>query len=137
MNLLNLDKYFEEEQALDFPSPGVHLEFEVFSRAPKQSFLISAYRGQIVISKCSFQTRTGRESVILARLDINGPPHRNPDGIVIEGTHLHLYNEKYGDRWAYPVPEIFSNMDDLFVTLDQFMDYCHVIAKPRFNRTLF
>lgn len=137
MELLALDKYYEATERLDFPLAGKKIEFPLFSRAPREGFLLSAFRGGIVISKCTFQTRTHKDSIILARLDIDGSPHRNPDGTVIEGTHLHLYNEQYNDKVAIPVPEIFTNTSDLFLTLDQFMDYCHVVKKPMLNRTLF
>lgn len=137
IELLNLDKYFRDKCTIDFPPPGGRFEFDVFSDAPRKCFAINAHRRNIIISMCSFQTRTRSSSVVLARLDINGKPHRNPDGKVIEGTHLHLYNEVYRDKVAYPLPDVFTNVEDLYLTLDQFLDYCHVVVKPVFNRSLF
>ena len=40
-------------------------------------------------------------NITLLRLDIDTKPHRNPDGKKINGTHLHVYREGYGDSWAY------------------------------------
>ena len=136
--LLRRDKWSEGGQRFDFPSPGGHVEFAVFSRAPREAFLMDIYRARIRASKCSFQMRpASAPSVILARLDVDGGHHCNPDGSKLDGTHLHLYNERYGDREAWPVPETFTDTGDLPLTLDQFMDYCHVIVKPIFDRTLF
>lgn len=137
MELLSLDKHYEGKERFDFPLAGKKIEIPLFSRTPREGFLLTAFRGRIVMSKCTFQTRTRKAPVPLARLDIDGSPHRNPDGTVIEGTHLHLYNEQYGDKVACPVPEAFTNTRDLFLTLDQFMDYCHVVTKPMLNRVLF
>jgi hypothetical protein len=63
----------------------------------------------------------------LVRLDLNGAPHRNPDGKEIEGTPLHIYQENYGDKWAYPIDiKDFLNITDLWKTLDDFMKYCNI-----------
>jgi hypothetical protein len=75
---------------------------------------------------------------ILARLDFGGPPHRNPDGEEIPCPHLHLYREGYGDKWAVPIPvDRFPNVNDLWLTLQDFMDYCNVIEPPQIIRGVF
>jgi hypothetical protein len=74
----------------------------------------------------------------LARLDFGGPPHRNPDGEEIACPHLHLYRQGYGDKWARPVPQdTFTNMDNLFMTLDDFMSFCNISEPPNIQRGLF
>jgi hypothetical protein len=51
--------------------------------------------------------------------------------------HLHLYREGYADKWAFPVPGAsFSNLADLWVTLDDFMRYCNVTKTPFFQKVL-
>ncbi|MDG6271690.1 DUF6978 family protein [Glaesserella parasuis] len=85
----------------------------------------------------TFQTRA-RKAIVLVRLDIEGPPHRNPDGEEIICPHIHLYREGYGDKWAYPLPdELKSVLDRPYELLDKFMDYCHIIGKPMIQRELF
>lgn len=73
---------------------------------------------------------------MLARLDLSGRPHRNPppDGTKLECPHLHLFREgEYS--WAFPVPvNDFPNLDDLWLTLFDFMKYCHIIDPPRIVR---
>ena len=50
---------------------------------------------------------------------------------------MHLYDEDFGDKWAYSLPSCFTDPSDIFLTLDQFMDFCYIITKPVINRTLF
>lgn len=75
--------------------------------------------------------------MILARLDIGGPPHRNPDGEEIACPHLHVYREGYGDKWAFPLPDSFSNHEDAWKTLFEFMDFCNVSTRPTILQELF
>ncbi len=90
-------------------------------------------RGRLNLERRKYQNRT-RQCIILARLDFNSP-HRNPDGEEIGVPHLHLYKEGYNDKWAYPVPtDIFSNTDDHFEVLNDFMNYCNITDKPNFNK---
>ena len=56
--------------------------------------------------------------------------HTNPDGKSLTGSHLHLYREGYGDRWAYPVPAQFTNLANLLLTVDEFMKYCNIVEAP-------
>ena len=51
------------------------------------------------------------------RLDLDGPPHRNPDEAEIPCPHLHIYSEGFGDKWAMAAPaDRYSNTLDLFST---------------------
>ena len=103
----------------------------------KQTFNLDVTRGYIALEKITFQTRA-RKAVVLVRLDIDGPPHRNPDGEEIGCPHIHLYCEGYGDKWAYPLPdELKCVLDNPYNLLDKFMDYCHIIRKPIIQRELF
>jgi len=88
------------------------------------------------LERNTFQTRA-RKTIILARLDIEGPPHRNPDGEEIPCSHLHLYREGFDDKWAQQLPKNFTNPNDIWKTLDEFMDFCFVITKPFIEKGLF
>lgn len=69
-----------------------------------------------------------RRDEILLRLDINGPPHTNPDGEEISSNHLHIYREGFEDSWAIPIPSnIFKNTTDLVQILIEFLEYCKVV----------
>ena len=65
-------------------------------------------------------------------------PHRSPDDVEVASPHLHIYREGYGDKWAFPLPaDSFPNMNDLWLTLEDFMRYCNVTEPPFIRRGLF
>lgn len=134
--LFEMPKYHEGIDQYDFPSLGGSLRIELFSNDRHEEFSLDITRGRVALSKNTFQNR-GRRVVILARIDIGGPPHRNPDGVEITCPHLHLFKEGYGDKWAIPLPDIFSDIDDPYDILDKFMDYCNVADKPVIQKGLF
>ncbi|MDG6473849.1 hypothetical protein QAZ13_06585 [Glaesserella parasuis] len=116
---------------------GGSLRLSLHSMDKKETFNLDVTRGYIALEKITFQTRA-RKAIVLVRLDIEGPPHRNPDGEEIICPHIHLYREGYGDKWAYPLPdELKSVLDRPYELLDKFMDYCHIIGKPMIQRELF
>ena len=103
----------------------------------RESFLLDVRRARIDLAKGTYQNR-GRQVVVLARLDFGGGPHRNPDGEEIGSTHLHLYREGYGDKWAYQVPAThFSHLSDPWLTLGDFMRFCNGVEPPNIRRGLF
>jgi len=72
------------------------------------------------------------------RLDLDGPPHTNPDGQEIPCPHLHIYREGYGDKWASPLPAArYPNVKDLFSTFEEFMRHCNITQPPQIDRGLF
>ena len=76
--------------------------------------------------------------VSLARVDIAGAPHRNPDGEEIPCPHLHVYREGYGDKWAIRVPAAtFPNVHDSWLLLGDFLRFCNVTLAPHIDRDLF
>src|SRR5205085_5602469 len=95
----------------------------------KEHFLLDFWRGTIRISKFKYQTRA-RQTTVLARLDIDGSPHTNPDGQVMAGSHLHLYREGFEDKWAFPVPGGFTDPSDSQQTLLDFCGFCNIQAIP-------
>lgn len=96
----------------------------------EESFLLDVWRGVKKAAKLKYQTR-GRKVIVLARIDINGAPHTNPDGVRIDGTHLHIYREGYDDRWAYPLDRrIFSHHLNPSTTLLDFCRYCNIVDTP-------
>jgi hypothetical protein len=135
--LLILPKVRVDDTEHEYPGLGGKLQIELNSRDKREHFLLNISRGRIEIRRGTYQTRA-RGTVILARLDFGGAPHRNPDGVEIGTPHLHLYREGYGDKWAFAVPtESFPNTDDRWQTLHDFMRYCQVEEPPRIVRGLF
>jgi len=118
------------------PGLGGSLRLVLHSADKREEFNLDITRGKILLTKNTFQMRA-RKAVILARLDLNGPPHRNPDGEELPCPHLHLFREGYGDKWAIPLPDSFRSTSDPFQLLDIFMDYCNIVEKPMIDKELF
>jgi hypothetical protein len=93
--------------------PGTDDTYELAGPGDRERFLLDVWRGTLRLSKLKFQNRV-RTAIVLVRLDVDGAPHTNPDGVSLPGTHLHLFREGYDDRWAYPVdPSLFTLLGDL------------------------
>lgn len=133
---LNMDKVKVDNKEWDLPDLGGKISIPIISADKKEHFWLDVSRTRINLKKQKYQTRF-REAIILARLDLDNK-HRNPDGEEIGSPHLHLYKEGYNDKWAYPIPDdIFTNINDAWYTLHDFMKYCQIIEAPNFRRGLF
>ncbi len=135
--LIALEKHRTNEEGHDFPTGGQRLSIPLCSPDRREQFLLDIGRGRIHLSRVTYQNRA-RQVVVLFRLDMAGPPHRNPDEVEIPCPHLHVYREGFGDKWAFPVPpDQFQRLSDLSGTLDDFMRYCNITQPPRIVRGLF
>ena len=135
--LIAMEKHRADEKTRDFPTLGGCLSIPLVSADKRENFTLDVRRGRIDLLKGTCQNRA-RQVVVLARLDVGGPPHRNPDGHEVPAPHLHIYREGFGDKWAAPVPkEGFANVADLLQTLRDFMVYCNVTQQPIIDRGLF
>lgn len=109
---------------------GIDETYELIGEDQKERFFFDLWRGVLRLSKYKLQTR-GRILVVLVRLDINGSPHTNPDGQILDGTHLHIYKEGFGDKWAYPMePSVFEDISSVGSTFRGFCKYCNIEAIP-------
>lgn len=118
-------------------APGERLAIPLSSVDKRESFVLDINRYQIKITKATYQNRA-RQTVVLMRLDIDGPPHTNPDGEQIPCPHLHIYREGYGDKWAIPAPaHRYPDPDNLYMTLQAFMQHCNITVTPSFQMGLF
>ncbi len=135
--LLKMDKVFASADPVELPDLGGRTDMPFESADRREEFCISFTRSSILLEKRNHHLR-GRAVIGLARLDVDGPPHRNPDGQEVSSRHLHVYREGYGLKYAIEVPKgQFRNLDDPEVTLEDFFRYCHVITPPTIKKTLF
>lgn len=102
-SLIAMPKFRTNDDVMYYPDQGSSLTIPLISTDKKENFLLDIKRGRIDLQKATYQNRA-RQTVILVRLDLSGAPHRNPDGEEVACPHLHVYRERYGDRWAGPVP---------------------------------
>lgn len=135
--LIALEKRRVSEQEWLYPNFGGTITIPLVSTDRREPFLLDLRRSRIDLAKGTYQNR-GRQVVVLARLDFGARPHRNPDGVEIGAPHLHVYREGFGDKWAYPPPtDRFADLDDLWRTLEDFMEFCNVVERPIIRRGLF
>lgn len=129
-NLLKMEKWAESQGTYDFPADGNSISISLISPDRKEEFLLDIRSGKLELSIATYQNRA-RSVIILARLDIGGSPHRNPDNTEIPCPHIHIYKEGYGAKWAYELPkDIFESDHDLERMLESFMSFCHVTKRP-------
>lgn len=135
--LIAIEKHRVNEDRHDFPMGGQSLVLPLQSTDRREQFLLDLSRGRIDLLKVKMQNRA-RQVLVLVRLDLGGPPHRNPDGQEIPCPHLHLYREGYGDKWAIPAPlDRFTDLPNLWTTLAHFMSFCNITQPPNIERGLF
>jgi hypothetical protein len=134
-SLIAMPKSFVRTTAVSLP-PGSVQTHDLVGSDGREEFLFDLSRGTIRLSRIKLQTRA-RAVIILARLEIEGPPHTNPDGNTIVGTHLHVYREGYDDKWAYPLdPLQFSAPGEIAKTFSDFCSFCNIAPIPSFQQGL-
>jgi len=128
--LLAMEKMASGNDPVSFPGIGETLDIHLHGEGGQEEFVLNYTRSSINISKRNHHLRV-RTVIGLARLDLDGPPHRNPDGQEVGPRHLHLYREGYGLKWAFEVPaNRFSDLNDALATLKDFMRFCNVVGMP-------
>jgi hypothetical protein len=135
--LIAMPKKLVETAMIEFSLAGAAKQFDALSEDGREAFVFDVNRrGKLKLSKCTYQERYAVVE-ILVRLDIDGPPHVNPDGADVPCPHIHVYKEGFGDKWAYPLPAgAFSNVNKLEVTFVEFLRYCNVKQIPETLLTL-
>jgi len=129
--LLGMEKRRLSDKVFSFPLHGQKSALPLQSIDGLESFLLDLSRGRDNEIRVKMQTRA-RKEIPLARLDIGGRPHRNDDGTVVLSPHLHLYKEGFHDRWAMSPPsDWFTNLEDIPVTLRDFMRFCNIVEPPK------
>jgi hypothetical protein len=134
--LMAMEKRAADEKKWLVPGPGDSLAIPLTSLDKRETFMLDVTHAQIKLTKATYQNRA-RITIILMRLDLDGPPHRNPDGAEIPCPRVHLYREGYGDKWAIPAPlATYTNTLDLFSTIEAFMQQCNIPDPPKIQKGL-
>lgn len=135
--LFAMEKFKTNDNQVFLPYCGDKTSVVLESKNKKEKFVLDINTSSLSLLKCTFQNRS-RETLVLCRLDVSGPPHRNPDGEEIGTTHIHYYKEGFDNKWAYDIPVgIFSNINDRWQTLQDFMKHCNIVETPNFVKGLF
>lgn len=144
--LLALRKTFQDDSPLDF-STTTPMDYErvLQSDDRREEFLLTIERGNRKRARLKYQTRA-RKVIVLARLDLDGPAHRNPPDFPYRPNerlpcpHIHLYREGFDDRVAYLIPEVpdFNVTDSTkgLSWLVDFLQFCHIEGAPPIQTTV-
>lgn len=136
-NLIAMEKHRIDDRDWLFPGPNDRMVIPLTSLDKREAFVLDVRRAQIKLTKATYQNRA-RGTIILMRLDLDGSPHRNPDGEEIPCPHLHIYREGFADKWAMAAPaDIYPNTLELFSTCEAFMRHCNVTNPPNIVKGLF
>lgn len=85
-----------------------------------------------IISK---ETKYAVTKLPLVRIDVNSPPHINPDGTKTSRNHIHIYRQTEYDTgnlpWAYDLEEVFefpNGMENItfMEVFYRFCEYCKI-----------
>ena len=135
--LIAMEKIRTDDTEWNYPRPGEQLSVPLTSTDRREAFMLDITRSGIKLTQSTHQTRA-RQAIVLLRLDLDGPPHRNPDGVEIPCPHLHVYREGYGDKWASVAPtHLCQPGADAFATCVAFMTHCNIVDAPSFVVGLF
>src|SRR6266571_1080517 len=135
--LIAMEKHHIGDTRYSYPLPGELISAPLASPDKREQFLLDVRRGRIDLLKVTHQNR-GRAVVVLVRLDLGGPPHRNPDGEEVPCPHLHTYREGFADKWAIAAPvNRYGDTTDLFSTCDAFMRHCNITGPAKMQKGLF
>ena len=144
--LIEMEKRFVDSDVLEL-SQSMAMDYvrEMTSLDGRERSLLDVWRSRRRTAYLRYQTRA-RQCIILARLDIDGPRHRNPplgsdaEARWLSGTHLHLYREGYDDRIAFELADVpdfsFTTPLALTQTFAEFLGFCHVAESPAVQLTL-
>lgn len=110
--------------------PGMNADWSLNSGEPEWPMRFIISRNQFNRLHAKYQLMAGR-SIVLARLEYEGPPHTNPDGKLIVCPHLHRYRRNFNDRWAEHIASKFGDPSDLASCLMSFLKYCNIVQCPR------
>ncbi len=135
--LIAMEKHRVDDTQWEFPGPGTRLAIPLNSADKRESFILDVTRARLKLTKATYQNRA-RQAIILLRLDLDGPPHRNPDDQEVPCPHLHIYREGFGDKWAVPAPPTeYPDTTNLFSTFEAFMKRCNITIPPDIQLGLF
>lgn len=128
--LLSMKKSFDDMQVLELPTNAIDQSHGLTSDDGREKFVLDIWRSGFRLRKYTLNHRS-RAVYILARIDVDGPPHKNPDSEIIPCPHIHIYKEGYGDKWAYPLSEVgLKNPTDIVDCLNVFSKFCNIVELP-------
>ena len=128
--LLQIEKIFKK-YPVELPNNGKSETYDLEGKNSKDKFYLDVDRsGKIELSKFKIQNRYAITRLPLVRIDIDSPPHINPDGTKTSRNHIHIFRETDNDTgnlpWAYDLENFEGiNFDKNNINfMNVFSDFC-------------
>ena len=136
--LKSIEKHFVTNEVIFLGPPPLKWEREIISIDKKENFFLNFYRGSIKLTKFSYNNNY-RKVIILGRFCSEGR-HTNPpdsDGKSFEGAHVHIFDERFGDKIAYPVTSMeIVETDQIENVLEKFLKFFNVPTMPSIQTSI-
>lgn len=105
--------------------------YNIISQDKKNKFILDVdRRNRIELKKMKLQNRCTNINELLIRVEIDSPPHTNPDSTITSRNHIHIYKEGYGLKWAYNLENFdnkyFKNINDFLNVFTDFCLFCNI-----------
>lgn len=133
--LMALRKVFIKD-IINLPNNGQCIVYDLQSNETNDKFYLDVdRRGRIEFSKFKLQNRYAVTKLPLVRLDIDSPPHLNPDGTKTSRNHIHIFREVENDTgnlpWAYDLDNFTQisfdkNNINFMQVFTSFCEYCNI-----------
>ncbi|SDX75121.1 DUF6978 family protein [Tepidimicrobium xylanilyticum] len=139
--LIELDKLFEDNDIVP-ATMGEKKSFSLTSSDSRCFFSLDMNRASRIEAKLSMQTRYLNNNQWLIRLELNGPPHTNPDGTVTNRDHIHVIQEKDGKilNIGYNLDEfdelLFKHTKNINKVFRDFCQYCNIKITGNYQEIL-
>jgi hypothetical protein len=127
--LMSQEKEFEDKSTILLGPAPLQWSKKIISTSTKDTFSLDFYRGTFRLEKYTYNHRF-KQNTVLIRFDSYGM-HTNPDGEKMEGFHVHIYKEGFGDKFAYPASHFgIKDSDTIEVVLQRILRYCNINKIP-------
>lgn len=138
--LIDLDKYFEDENIHPVVK-GKKESFQLYSNDGRCFFSLDMNRMGTIEFKTTLQARYLATNDWLVRLDLNSPPHTNPDGTMTGRDHVHIIREVNGKTLniGYNIGTvqnlIIKNTKNINKVFETFCEFCNIELKGDYQLT--
>ena len=124
-SLMSVKKLFEDKSAIIVNRPYKEERRLISETNPSDIFYLNINETAIELGKYTANNRFF--SIPLVRICIDTDSvHENPDGKQIKGSHIHVYKEKYGDKFAKPLKDYNITETTTVQILTQFLEFCNI-----------
>jgi len=126
--LMKMAKKFEDEGVV-IPKLGMIESLKVLSEDGRETFYVDCDRKNRIELKVKNQNRHSSNTVLF-RVEVNCPPHLNPDGTLLSRNHVHIFTEEYGESFAVELdefhPHLFKKWNDFNSLFEDFCEYSNI-----------